>query len=248
MVAIFENKLQEIFTFLSNNRDYNRHIQFQFFESSFSNRNNKKDKIISLLYFIAETQSQPSINKLAISYKKFHNDSIKYDSFKNFTKTFGCKKSSYKSLFETLNNEYSGFGPKTSALFTRMIYQIHNIKAYNKYKIWEDVPELTFDDELYLPVDSVIVIIFNKIFPNHQRRWTFNEINKQLNRLYKNYEIEVWDDLWFWGYISQKGSVKRDFVWNEEKYWSLKESNKDSKIISEIRNKSIEFLRILLQK
>ena len=129
-----------------------------------------------------------------------------------------------------------------------MIYQIHNIKAYNKYKIWEDVPELTFDDELYLPVDSVIVIIFNKIFPNHQRRWTFNEINKQLNRLYKNYEIEVWDDLWFWGYISQKGSVKRDFVWNEEKYWSLKESNKDSKIISEIRNKSIEFLRILLQK
>ena len=139
-----------------------------------------------------------------------------------------------------------GWGAKTAALFTKSIFHLHNGYYSVKLKIWEDVPNtIELSDDFYLPVDSVIIAVFNKL--DNAKRWNYNNVNKILKDNFKGQEIEVWDDLWFWGFITQKGSgAVRKFEWNENKYWALKESDKDYKMIEEIKEKSNEFLRLLV--
>ena len=61
--------------------------------------------------------------------------------------------------------------------------------------------------------------------------------------------MEVWDDLWFWGFINQRGSgLTREFVWNESKYWALLETEKNNAVIEEVKLKSLQFLSILNPK
>ena len=69
---------------------------------------------------------------------------------------------------------------------------------------------------------------------DNQTRWTFDKINRILSKNYTGDEIEVWDDLWFWGFITQKGSdSNRSFEWNEDKYWSLLHTPKDKQSINQ---------------
>lgn len=253
-----KEKLEDIFSFLKDHRKYNREIQSAFFESAFKGYKGNKEKIISLFYLIAQTQSQPSIDKL---FESYHNlDSIhllQYNSFEEFCSSIGLSKSPspYLDLYNKLERDFPGFGPKTSALFVRMIYQIHNIFEYKNYKIWDDVPKLNHGDKLFLPVDTVILEIFNQSIPLPPREnwnnWTFLRINNILNRsdLYSDpSDIEIWDDLWFWGFFTQKvsknkyGQKKRLFEWNKQKYWALKESNKNKNIIKEIEMLADEFI------
>ena len=57
--------------------------------------------------------------------------------------------------------------------------------------------------------------------------------------------MEVWDDLWFWGFINQRGSgLTREFIWNEPKYWALIETAKDEASINKIKNVSMKFLKM----
>ena len=103
--------------------------------------------------------------------------------------------------------------------------------------------KITENDKLYLPVDQVIISIFTYI---NLRSWSFARINKELGKYYLGSQIEVWDDLWFWGFISQVGGGSdRQMKWNPNKYWILKESDKDSKMISKIQSKAEEFIGIL---
>ncbi|RYH75889.1 hypothetical protein EVU94_02745 [Flavobacteriaceae bacterium 144Ye] len=61
--------------------------------------------------------------------------------------------------------------------------------------------------------------------------------------------MEVWDDLWFWGFINQRGSgLNREFIWNEAKYWALIETAKDKKSINSIRATSLVFLKLFDNK
>lgn len=244
-------KLEDIFLFLKDNRKYNREIQTAFFESAFKGYIGNKEKIISLFYLIAQTQSQPSIDKLFKSYYKL--DYLKYNSFEEFCSSIEILSNEkepkpYLDLFNKLERDFPGFGPKTSALFVRMIYQIHNIDEYKNYKIWDNVPKLNHGDKLFLPVDTVILEIFNQCIPlppnENWNNWTFLRINNILNccDFYSDpSDIEIWDDLWFWGFFTQKvskdkyGKNKRLFKWNEPKYWALKESNKNKNIIKEIK-------------
>ena len=129
-------------------------------------------------------------------------------------------------------------------------HQLH-IDEYEKYKIWDDVPKLEEGDMLFLPVDKVITEIFKKIpHPNPKRKnWTFNSINKTLNEKYSGSDMEIWDDLWFWGFITQLGGEEREFKLNKDKYWVMKESNKDPQIINEIfgeKGKAQEFIDIII--
>jgi len=62
----------------------------------------------------------------------------------------------------------------------------------------------------------------------------------ELKKYYSLSEIEIWDDLWFWGFITQKDSGKnRTFEWNENKYWMIKVSEKNEKIIKKLKKKLI---------
>ena len=205
------------------------------------------EKVVSLLYHIANTQSQPKIDNLAKFYKKIYLHKKALNSFESFVSLVnpkGVETKGYKKLYDGMKNQ-SGWGEKTSALFSKTIYHFHNSEYPNNLKIWDDVPKKIIEsDSFYLPVDSVIREIFKKINPD--KKWSFTSINKTIKEHYKESDIEIWDDLWFWGFISQIGSgEKREMKWNLNKYWALRESDKSPKMITEIEQKTSEFLKII---
>lgn len=244
---LLDKKLENIFTFLVANRIFNHELQDRYYQSAVIPFKDKKDKVVSLLYDIANTQSQPKIDKLSNFYKGIHEDSNCFSSFKFFLEKIkpNCP-INFESLYKGMNNQ-DGWGKKTAALFTKSIYHLHNGHYSDKLVIWNDVPSKIADnDNFYLPVDSVISTIFNKL--DSSIKWDFDRINMVLKEKYNGQQIEVWDDLWFWGFITQKGSGDiRQFEWNENKYWMLKESDKSSEKIREIKKMSNKFLKILEQ-
>ena len=166
----------------------------------------------------------------------------------------------YLRLFEILKDKNRGWGPKTSALLLKNIYQIHNYKneEMKRLAFWSDAPELKKTDRLMLPVDAVIEFIFqNQIEAYHWKSNHFVKINDFLFKRFSN-NMEVWDDLWFWGFITQRNTIIKDKngrnksirkaeKFNEGKYWSLIYAPKDERTIDEIKKKCEEFVKILNQ-
>ncbi|MEZ0181452.1 hypothetical protein AB9T89_04345 [Flavobacterium oncorhynchi] len=236
-------KIDHLFKFISNNRQYNKALQERYYRSVILPYKDENEKIISLLYHIANTQSQPKIDKLAEFYKSIITEENSLKSFKEFVVKINPNgESNFGSVYKGMLNQ-KGWGPKTSALISKSIFHLHNGQYSEDLKIWDDVPKLIDDnDSFYLPVDAVIIAIFKKL--DSSKKWDFDKINKTLKTKYKAQEIEIWDDLWFWGFITQNGGENRKFEWNENKYWVLKESDKDKMKIEEIKNKCQEFLEI----
>lgn len=243
-----EGQLRNIFDFLISNRVYNHSLQNRFYKSVIIPFETPQDRLISLLYHIANTQSQPKIDKLANFYKSVISDNKCFESFANFVFKINSNakvKICFESLFYGMQGQ-DGWGNKTAALFTKSIYHIHNGQYSEQLKIWNDVPKtITDQDNFYLPVDAVIVAIFKKI--DNSKSWNFDNINRILKTKYSIQQMEIWDDLWFWGFITQNGSGDmREFKWNENKYWAIKESDKNPKMIKEIRDKANTFLEIMM--
>jgi len=239
------DRLENIFAFLSENRSYNHSLQERFYKSVISPHSDTKEKIVSLLYHIANTQSQPKIDSLASFYKSIFQDTSCMCSMRNFIDKINPDRPlNFDTLYNGLKNQ-NGWGKKTAALFSKSIYHLHVGHYSENLKVWDDVPKTIADnDNFYLPVDAVIIAIFNKL--DGSVNWDFDKINKTLRAKYNGLEIEVWDDLWFWGFITQNGSGdNRTFEWNENKYWALKESDKTPKTIIEIKEKADEFLKKL---
>jgi len=240
-----EEKLKILFDFLKVNRSYNKNLQIRYYSSIINPHKNITNKIVSLLYNIANTQSQPRIDYLALFYKKIYENIECLESFDRFLSLIVPNaQKNYNSLFQGMK-EQSGWGDKTSALFTKSIFHLHNNEYPSELKIWNDVPsKINKNDDFYLPVDSVIISIFNQF--NLEQNWNFTSINKQIKQYYSRNDIEVWDDLWFWGFITQMGTGnKRTFEWNENKYWTLQESDKNQESIIDIRIKSEQFLSLI---
>ncbi len=238
------DRIEKLFKFISNNRKYNKALQERYYRSIILPYKDEKEKIISLLYHIANTQSQPKIDKLSEFYKSIITEENSLKSFKEFVLKINPNgKSNFESVYKGMLNQ-KGWGPKTSALISKSIFHLHNGHYSEDLKIWNDVPKLIDEnDSFYLPVDAVIIAIFTKL--DNSIKWDFDKINKTLEKKYKGQQIEVWDDLWFWGFITQNGSGEnRVFEWNENKYWVLKESDKEKIKIEEIKNKCHEFLEI----
>jgi hypothetical protein len=238
------DRIEKLFKFISNNREYNKALQERYYRSIILPYKDEKEKIISLLYHIANTQSQPKIDKLSEFYKSIITEENSLKSFKEFVLKINPNgKSNFESVYKGMLNQ-KGWGPKTSALISKSIFHLHNGHYSEDLKIWNDVPKLIDEnDSFYLPVDAVIIAIFTKL--DNSIKWDFDKINKTLEKKYKGQQIEVWDDLWFWGFITQNGSGEnRVFEWNENKYWVLKESDKEKIKIEEIKNKCHEFLEI----
>ncbi len=244
-----KNKLNEIYGFLSNNRIHNKELQRKYYNSVVSIHKNITDRVISLLYHVANSQSQPRIDLISKFFQFIYQDVDSLASFKKFVKRISGKEAEgYKDLFYGLK-KCSGWGDKTSALFIKAVFHLRNDDYCKNCKLWNDAPQsIDMNDRIFLPVDTVIEEIFKKIGFN---KTTFIKINNEIDKYYKGTEIEVWDDLWFWGFITQRvigyGKEKeRMFEWNLDKYWSLEHSNKDPFIIKEIEEKSRHFLNILL--
>jgi hypothetical protein len=239
-----EQSLKNLFQFLIENRKYNKELQTKYYSGIVKPQNTKAEKIISLLYHTANTQSQPKIDNLAEFYKKIYRNSDLLNSFSGFMSVIKVNESdneNYSELFNGMKNQ-NGWGAKTSALFAKSIF--HNSEYPADLKVWDDAPtDLEKDDNFYLPVDAVIVAIFKEI---QSKSWNFKNVNQTIEKYYSGKDIEVWDDLWFWGFISQIGTGDgRKMGWNLNKYWTLRESDKSPKMIAEIKAKAEQFLNIL---
>lgn len=245
-----KEKLDEILKFLKENKKYNKQLQKRYALSTVSCKNSKFDKVIALLYDTVNTQSQPKIDKLAVFFQKAYENKNAFNSFHSFIKFLDDdyeinKNDPFETLFKALTKE-DGWGDKTSALFVKNIINYHHEKYWGELKIWDDVPPLT--GKVYLPVDSVIIAIFNRLDVAHKPKWNFKTINKEFQDNFSSEDIILFDDLWFWGFITQKGSEKRIFKFNKNKYWIIKESRKDEDTIKEIRKKSVCFLKCSSKK
>jgi hypothetical protein len=241
-----KEQLKNIFDFLIENRIYNKELQTRYYSGIVKPQNSKAEKIVSLLYHTANTQSQPRIDNLAEFYKKIYRNTDLLNSFSGFMSVInssGSEPNNYSGLYNGMKNQ-NGWGEKTSALFAKSIFHLHNNEYPNELKIWNDAPtDLEKNDNFYLPVDAVIIAIFKEIKP---KNWNFKNVNKIIEENYSGKDIEVWDDLWFWGFISQIGTGDgRKMGWNLNKYWNLRESDKSQKKIAEIKLKAEQFLKIL---
>lgn len=244
------NKLDDIFDFLRKNRVFNKNLQQAFYTDVILSRKGTEAKVISLLYHIANTQSKPNIDNLASFFKTIHSNYSALSSFGEFVKLLKNDNVSsnfkYVDLFEGLAAQ-KGWGNKTAALFVKSIYHVHH-KDYDKnLRIWSDVPQrIGVDEKFFLPVDSVIKYIFE--FIGFQGLNDFTKINSFLHdsKKYPAELMEIWDDLWFWGFITQKGGGrKRHLTWNCNKYWGLLHSDKNPETIRVIEQRSNEFIGVL---
>jgi hypothetical protein len=241
-----EEILRQLFKFLQENRIYNKTLQEKHYRSVIKPYDSVTDKVVSLLYHIANTQSQPKINSLATFYKNIYQNIECLNSFGSFInkiKPDNSTEITYEGLYHGMKSQ-PGFGEKTSALFAKSIFHLHNGQYSDELRIWKDVPVgIEKKDDFYLPVDSVIIAIFKKI--DNNQNWNFDNINAKIKEYYHGKDIEVWDDLWFWGFITQNGpGDNRTFQWNENKYWALQETDKNQEKIDLIKNKAMTFLEI----
>lgn len=240
-------ELDKLFEFLKdpNRRKYNAKVQEGFLKIWVNDfKLTTSEKVYNLLFNLVNTQSQPKLEKLSPFFKKANAATKNFNTFTDFNNKFlKNNNTSFLSIYQKLEKE-SGWGKKTSALFVKTIFEMHNGR-FNKYKIWNDVPKLDKTDKLYLPVDQVIEKIFSEIYGKDLK---FDKINEILQEQFKNpNDLIVWDDLWYWGFITQKGSGKtRDFVdFNEAKYWCMQYSTKDEMEIRKIKEQCKIFLNLI---
>ena len=230
-------KLTKIYSFLKANRKYNKIVQSSSYSRSLLSYTDTYDKVYSLLHHIHNTQSQLKMDAAAEFYQKIAAKKTNLASFKNLLKTLGATEKTpvtYKSLFELLALQDS-WGDKTAALFVKAVYNTHAGYA-KQLKFWKDAPvTLAADDELYLPVDAVIYFIFEQL--GKPCSHTFKGINNYIKNNVAKSDFEVWDDLWFWGFITQKSKVgtgEREYQWNGAKYWLIFTAPKDAASVAEL--------------
>jgi len=238
--------INKIYTFLKANRRFNKAFQNTYWRHVLSPYSSRKDRAYALLHNVILTQSKPKLDKVKNYLEQIYRDKNALKSFKNFCKYHGlAKDTSYKALFKCMKSK-PGVGPKTSALFIKNIILLHRDTKSSDLRFWKDVPTISKDDQIYLPVDAVI----KDIFPHIKKGLnTFSNINRFIHANNKWKNNLIWDDLWFWGFITQKGSDSpRTLMFNEAKYWIQPYSKKDKATILQVKKRSLEFIRILKTK
>jgi hypothetical protein len=245
-----QDKSVTLFRFLKRNRDYNKKLQEAFYADVITPRKTAPEKIISLLHSVANTQSKPNIDQLAGFYRKIHDRRDDLATFSGFFSVISGKPAgsgiSYEDLFKSMLTQ-KGWGNKTAALFVKSVYHLHNGNYNPSLRIWKDAPKVIGKDEkFHLPVDAVIIFVFEQLGITASD--SFKVINRFLHESgkYPSDLMEIWDDLWFWGFITQHGGgANRTPAWNENKYWALLHSDKNPDSIRQIKKKAEEFIRLL---
>jgi hypothetical protein len=268
--------LREVFEFLERNRYYNEHTQHHFYRQTVGVWDTPEDKVIALLRAIAMTRANGSIGAISRTWQRIHADRP-FQSLVTVTclanalmQMFPPKfvwvepdKKPLEAIFLSLK-EAGGFGDKTAALFVKAVVEIHRPATNPKLRFIEPF-NVGEGDSVHLPVDEVIKFIFLNMTSVQA---TFDGINAALkNHDYTNLDMIRWDDLWFWGFITQKiireevtpvreitGSApksktkrewksRRTFELNLDRFWVIPETPKDK--WPEVENAATQFLGIL---
>lgn len=244
--SVQKSDLDPLYNFFLEDRSFNQQIQYDFLRDVLDNNSTPVIKCNDLLYEMAYTQSQPKIDPLGEFFKDFH-ETFKSDEidFNRLCRFLGDQtdQPNFASLFKALKQK-KGWGNKTSALFVRNLYITH-IGYAKDLTFLPGVPVDLNGDRLYLPVDAVIRDALLPLLSSTSNY--FDKVNRMLNAHYSNEEIEVWDDLWFWGFFGSKTeNKKRVFnTFNENKYWVTKYSKKESDWIHAVELRMKEFQALL---
>lgn len=242
--------IQKLYAFLKKNdhRKFNASVQCGTYRAWLGGLKEPTDRAYTLLFECANSQSRPKLDKLCKFWKTLCDDSKSLSSFKNFAMALDVSEADrnrtpYRAVFAKLK-DIDGWGDKTAALFIRHLLAIHTDPRTEELRFWEDVRMAGDDDRLYLPVDRVISECFTRI----GCCGTFMSINNLLwQHGYRNNHIRIWDDLWFWGFITQRSNSKGntiEFVWNEPKYWALRWTDKSAASIKKAQSCSAEFVAL----
>lgn len=253
-----ENVLNSVFQFLRSNVKYNQMVRELEYQKALAVCSGVSDKVIGLVYFVLGTRAHSNLNnqmtflqKLGSAYSletmgEFMAQLIEMEPRLQFTEvcnTHGAPaRVNYQTLYLCLQAQ-KGWGDKTAALFCKIVYDIH--ANYPEMAFWPDAPIVIEDnDELYLPVDAVIKFIMSWL--DNGQKWNFFNTNELIKSLWSKDDILLWDDLWFWGFITQKGSeATRQLAVNPGKIWSLQAIPKDEEGLQELLVRAEEFVKLL---
>ena len=251
-----KSDLEKIYSFLKSNREYNEKTQHMAYAASLRPWGDKYGRISSLLHAIFQTQAKPSLNKSSKTWQALFENRQAFNAVQNpaelLTALLKLKQKhgnqaenagakTFDKMWCVLK-DIPGFGKKTAALFIKAIIDVHTLEVNRELRFLNDF-RVDNDDFVRVPVDAVILYIFKCVTGKTLDFVTINElIFKVAGR--DNAEATIWDDLWFWGFITQHGGgAKRKLEVNEAKFWTILGSPKDK--WGEIEKKSEEFIQIL---
>lgn len=253
-------RVQRLFAFLEANRTWNEEFQTREYAGCLAGCGSAQERLLRFLHFNVSTQAGASMDQLSLFWKTIHNATSEQTcSLEAFTgylaKTATATRSKnnstvpappvidrWKALFDALN-AHRGWGKKTTALFVKAVVNLH--RGPTELHFWNDAtPDETpvTNSKLYLPVDRVILKIFQKL--THPCP-SLDNINRGLRARYRGEQMLVWDDLWFWGFFTQNGSGDdRVLGWNSAKFWNqLSSAKSDEREISALAEQFLKLLR-----
>lgn len=260
------DRIKALFKFLERNVEWNEAFQEREYARSLASCTSSRDRLVGFLHLNVSTQSGADMDELQPFWEALHaatDDQI--STLTNFTqylvqkvtkekKSLGTRDTPdgvWEALFVALNSHF-GWGIKTTALFVKATIKLH--RGPKALHFWPDATREAapvMDSRLFLPVDRVITRIFEELgLPSPG----VSSINNGLRDVYRGEAMLIWDDLWFWGFFTQKKvtvpastnrvkGTKRILVWNPAKFWSQLSSDKDRE--SELEVLGEEFLTLL---
>ena len=248
-------QLRHVFDFIIEHRRYNRETQRKSYEANLRAWEDNGNKLRSLLHATSGTQARGSLDGLAETWKRLHRHGQVFDQVRTLDQLVRAlelleppvrrerSRPAYPldSMWHSLSRA-QGFGDKTAALFLKALVDVHNLEINRDLRFLDDF-RVDSQDVIRVPVDSVITYIFRLITGRTLKFSTINEIIRR-SGLHRESEATIWDDLWFWGFITQHGGGEsRQLAVNEAKFWSILGSPKEQ--WSDIRRAAEKFIMIL---
>ncbi|MBZ5790654.1 hypothetical protein K8353_11085 [Burkholderia contaminans] len=237
-------QIRDLYAFLVEHHHVNAAIQQGFLGESLSPAT-VDDRALLLMHRVLQTQSRPKLDRICQFFSRIR-DQGAYRSFADFHHLITVD--GKLGLVDGLALQ-PGWGAKTAALFVRNLAYIESTPKL-RAKFWRDTRVLE-GDQLRLPVDAVILTIFESLAPhiNWSKSISPSSVGRYFhhNLEYRDEELLIWDDLWFWGFVTQKtaAGTARVHGWNESKYWAVPHAPRDHQSIQRIKRCSERFLQLI---
>jgi len=247
--------LDTLYSFLSKNAEYNAHVQHMAYVSVLKPWSGNYDRISSLLHSHMQLQASPSLDDMSKTCQNLFQHRESFDAVRSpaallaaLRNLSDCSRNVSGSNCETFDcmwhvvKDIPGFGPKTAALLIKAVIDVHTLEVNRNLRFLDGFCVLQ-GDFVRVPVDAVIQYIFNRLTG---RILDFDTINQLIFKIAgrDSAEATTWDDLWFWGFITQHGGGdKRKLAINEAKFWTIFGSPKNK--WNAVRQRAGEFIEIL---
>jgi len=244
-----ERQLRNVFAFLYEHQQWSTEFQSNECQSTLGGARSPQERLSALLYSMANTQSKPKLDELVKFWERLHTNysAESKPSIATFCAFLGVDTGQpLTDLYNGLRAQ-NGWGKKTAALFVKNVINIHK-STRRRLDFFHDARKLVRrigdNERIYLPVDAVIERIF---YQDKVKAYdSFRRINDVLHDMTKHdpSQMLIWDDLWFWGFMTQKGADGgRSMEWNAPKFWAMRSHSKDD--VNEIEKLANGFIKVV---